>query len=156
MKCPACGNIKEFTHFYLSWMTRHVEYNEDGDAVDADSGEMDIDSTKEIECKECNFNSLPEVFGFSEEWRGVERNEDGEFVLTEPEEVGYYTVAVRGSVYLPRPVGETYFRLYNIHQATSPAELVEVLVDEHPAVRNSAIEKMDELVKGGMTNGSAL
>lgn len=148
MKCPACGNTKEFKHFCSAWMTRDVIYDEAGECIDAHGDQMDIDSTEEIICTECEFTSLPEVFGFPEPgkatiWREVTLK-DGEYTVTESEIVDFYHTRVRGHRTFSTG-GDIYMKLYTIHYATSVAELPEVLIDDHQAVRNSAIEKANEL-----------
>lgn len=147
MKCPSCRNTQEFKYFYIGWSLRNIEMNEAGEVVDSSMEDSDIDYVKEILCSICDFVSLPEAFGNRDykEWRKVQLGEDGRYSLLESEEVSYWHTMLVGHRQFDVG-GDVYMKLYKIHTATSIANLPEMIVDDNRAVRNSAAEKMEELI----------
>lgn len=145
MRCPQCGNEEEFVHFYLAWLTGLVLY-ENGEVKDHHNREMDIDTTKEIICNKCKFTALPEVFKpDTPKWREVIRGEDGRYYI-EHEEVGYWHTTVEGNLFLCDRDADIYIRLKKIYETNATGDLAEMLVHDHPAVRNAAKDKMNELL----------
>jgi len=145
MRCPQCGNEEKFQHFYLAWRLDRVTYKGD-QAISVHDEESDVDSTKEIICPKCELCALPEVFEpYDPEWREVKQGEDGRYYI-ENEEIGYWHTMVEGNLYLSDKDADIYMRLQKIHQTSSVGDLAEMLVHNHPAVRNAAMDKMNWLL----------
>lgn len=147
MKCPACGNTKKFQYFYNGWFLINIAFDEAGVLEDTETQETDVCDLQEVICSICSFVSLPEVFGTDgfEGWRAVVLKSDDRYVLLEQERIDNWHTIIEGQVYF-EVGGEVYTKLWVIHHTTSVDELPEMLVDDSPAVRNSATEKMKELL----------
>lgn len=150
MKCPLCENDGRKIAFIICYSGKVFTLNwfdKDGQTVEEELDEWEVEEPVLITCSQCYFTGLPGMFKDELELPEIKRDELGPYLDDFLVKIGSCTI--RGKLYLDEEVADKCMRLHMILTATSTDQLPEGLVNGSPEFRKVAATRFAKFALGG-------